>query len=246
MPVKEPFLSIIIPAHNEERRLAASLGKVADFVKMQSYPVEVIVVENGSTDGTLTIARGAGKKLPGLIVIHEEGRGKGLAVRRGMLAARGKYRFFADADLSMPIGEVNRFLPPAMKDVEVAIGSREAKGAIRYDEPGYRNFAGRVFNVLVRLIVLPGLKDTQCGFKCFRGDIAEQVFSRQTFKGWSFDPEVLFIARRLGYRVLEVPIPWYYNTESKVRLFHDSFRMLFDLIKIRRNASRGLYDRAPR
>jgi dolichyl-phosphate beta-glucosyltransferase len=243
MTSKTPYLSIIIPAHNEERRLGNSLEKVAAFVQKQPFTTEIIVVENGSTDGTLELARRASRSIAGLTVIHENERGKGLAVRRGMLAATGTYRFFADADLSMPIAEVNRFLPPRLKEVELAIGSREAKGARRYNEPAYRNIAGRTFNLLVRLIVLPGLKDTQCGFKCFRGDIAEQVFSRQTFTGWSFDPEVLFIARQLGYHIREVPIPWYFNAESKVRLFHDSLGMMRDLFTIRRNAARGLYDR---
>ncbi len=246
MPATTPFLSIIIPAHNEQKRLAASLEKIAAFLQAQPYPAEVIVVENGSTDRTLAIARQAAKTMRNLAVIHEPGRGKGLAVRRGMLAARGEYRFFADADLSMPIGEVNRFLPPALKGVEVAIASREANGAIRYNEPGYRHFTGRVFNGLVRWLVLPGLQDTQCGFKCFRGDVAQAVFARQTFNGWSFDAEVLLIARRLGYRIDEIPVPWFFNPESKVRLFRDSFRMLFDLLAIRRNAARGLYDRTAR
>jgi dolichyl-phosphate beta-glucosyltransferase len=134
-----------------------------------------------------------------------------------MLAARGEYRFFADADLSMPIGELNRFLPPAV-DAPIVIASREAPGAIRYDEPSYRHVTGRVFNNLIRALVLPGLQDTQCGFKMFRAEIAETLFKRQTLMGWSFDVEVLYIASLRGLSILEIPIPWYFNPESKVNV----------------------------
>lgn len=236
-----PYLSIIVPAHNEEQRLPQTLEQIADFLRLQSYPGEIVVVENGSSDRTLEIAREYARRIPQVRVIHSEQRGKGLAVKMGMLAARGRYRFFADADLSMPIAEVNRFIPPALPEVEVAIGSREAPGAVRYDEPKYRHITGRVFNTIVRLLALPGLEDTQCGFKCFRGDIADEVFPLQTITGWSFDVEVLFIARRRGYRIVEVGIPWYFNTGSKVRVVHDSLQMFLDLLTIRRNAWTGRY-----
>ena len=159
-----------------------------------------------------------------------------------MLAARGEYRFICDADLSMPIAEVNRFIPPAM-DADVAIASREGPDAVRYDEPAYRHFMGRGFNMLVRLLALPGLQDTQCGFKCFRGKLADEIFPLQTINGWTFDVEVLFIARRRGYKIVEVGIPWYFNPESKIRVWRDLSRMFLDLLAIRRNAARGLYDR---
>ena len=161
----------------------------------------------------------------------------------GMLAARGRYRFFADADLSMPIAEVARFIPPALPDAQVAIGSRESPGAVRYDEPSYRHVTGRVFNTIVRLLALPGLEDTQCGFKCFRGDIADEVFPLQTISGWTFDVEVLFIARRRGYRIVELGIPWYFNADSKIRVARDASRMFLDLINIRLNAWAGRYER---
>ncbi len=240
-PEPLPFLSIIIPAHNEESRLPATFDKIDAFLKVQPYTAEVIVVENGSTDRTYSLAQGYASSIPGLKVIHEEQRGKGLAVKRGMLEARGKYRFICDADLSMPIEEVCKFLPPTFSSLEIAIGSREAAGAIRYDEPPYRHFIGRVFNLMVRVMALPGLQDSQCGFKMFRGDIAAEVFPLQTLTGMSFDVEVLFIARRKGYRIAEVAIPWYFNSDSRVRLFRDSFRMFFDLVSIRLNAVRGRY-----
>lgn len=239
--VSIPFLSIIIPAHNEERRLPPSFEKINNFLSTQSYPAEVLVVENGSQDRTLEIAQDYTLSMPYLRVLHEESRGKGLAVRRGMLEAHGAYRFICDADLSMPIEQVNRFIPPALSHPEVAIGSREVAGSVRYNEPVYRHLIGRVFNTMVRWAAMPGLQDTQCGFKCFRADVAEQVFSRQTMTGMSFDVEILYIARWLGYGIQEVPIDWYFDPDSRVRLVDDSLRMFLDLLTIRRNARQGRY-----
>lgn len=237
----KPFLSIILPAHNEAHRLPLTLEKIDHFLHQQTYSAEVLVVENGSQDRTLEIAGDYARRFAYLKVIHEEQRGKGLAVRSGMLKAQGEFRFICDADLSMPIEEVNRFLPPALEDVPIAIASREAPGAKRYDEPEYRHIVGRVFNGLVRLMALPGLHDTQCGFKCFREDAA-QLYNCQTIDGWTFDVEVLFIARKRGFEIVEVPISWYFNPHSKVRLLSDSFHMATDLLKIRWNALRGRYN----
>jgi glycosyltransferase involved in cell wall biosynthesis len=235
------LLSIIIPAYNEEQRLPQTLQTIHKFLVKQPYAAEVLVVENGSNDRTLQIAEEFSHKVKEVRALHCEQRGKGYAVRMGMLAARGEYRFICDTDLSMPIEEVNKFLPTIMKDTPIAIASREAPGAIRYDEPAYRHFIGRVFNFIVRLIALPGLQDTQCGFKCFHADVVQKVFPLQTIGGWTFDVEVLFIARRMGYPIVEVPIPWYYRTHSKVRVLRDSLRMGLDLLTIRWNALRGCY-----
>lgn len=237
-----PYLSIIIPAHNEEQRLPGTLEKIDSFLQTQNYSSEVVIVENGSSDQTLEMARSYASRLPYLRVVHEEARGKGLAVRRGMLEARGEYRFAADADLSMPIEQVNRFIPPALPAVDIAIASREAPGAVRYDEPPYRHLTGRIFNTLVRWMALPGLQDTQCGFKCFRGEVAEKIFPYQTITGWTFDVEVLFIARKHGYKITEVPIDWYYDPNSKVRVVKDSLSMAMDLIEIRRKGLLGHYN----
>ncbi len=239
--MSSPFLSIVIPAHNEENRLPETLQQISGFVENQSYLIEVLVVENGSHDRTLQVAQDFAAHAPYLRIFHEKGRGKGLAVRKGMLEANGEFRFICDADLSMPLDEINRFLPPALSNYDIAIASREAKGAVRYNEPFHRHLIGRVFNSMVRLLVLPGLHDTQCGFKCFRGEVANTIFPLQTLNGMSFDAEVLYIARRRGYRIIEVPIPWYFNADSRVRLFDDSLHMALDLINIRRNARRGLY-----
>jgi glycosyltransferase involved in cell wall biosynthesis len=236
-----PFLSIIIPAHNEQSRLPQTLEQVVAFVKKQAFEVEVIVVENASRDNTLQVAQDFAARYPTICVIHEELPGKGRAVQKGMLAATGSYRFFADADFSMPVDQISRFLPPAI-DVPVAIASREATGAVRYNEPWYRHITGRVFNSLIRLLVLHDLNDTQCGFKMFRADAAEELFPRQTLMGWSFDVELLYIARRRGYPILEMGVPWYFNPESKVNVLRDSWRMFTDLIKIRSNGRLGVYD----
>lgn len=244
--MSQPFLSIIIPAHNEEKRLPPSLVKIDQFLKTQPYSAEVLVIENGSSDRTLEISREIACQMPALRVLKEHQRGKGLAVKRGMLEAIGKYRFICDADLSMPIEQVNRFLPPQLPNPDVAIGSRELRGAVRYGEPTYRHLIGRVFNTIVRLMALPGLQDTQCGFKCFRDSVAEEVFSKQTLTGMSFDVEVLFIARQYGYAIQEVPIDWYFDPDSRVRLMQDSLRMFTDLLTIRRNQRQGRYGAAVR
>jgi len=238
------FLSIIIPAFNEENRLPSTLEQVFHFLEKQSYTSEVIVVENGSTDKTFEVAQRFAEQHKNLRVIQSE-RGKGAAVQRGVRAARGEYVLFCDADLSMPVEEISKFLPPALKDFDIAIGSREAPGAVRYDEPYYRHLTGRVFNMLIRLMVLPKLQDTQCGFKCLRAEIARDIFRFQTLTGWAFDVELLYIAHRHGYRILEIPIDWYFNADSKIRVLRDSQRMFLDLLAIRRNARLGLYDLRP-
>ncbi len=243
--VAEIFFSLIFPAHNEERRLPPSLGAAHAYLARQSYASEIIVVENGSQDLTAVVAEAfaAEHPTPEVRVIRERGRGKGLAVRRGMLEARGQYRFFADVDLSMPIEEVAKFLPPQLEGYEVALGSREAPGARRFNEPAYRHFQGRVFSNLVKAFALPGFEDTQCGFKCLTAAAAEDLFRAQVFDGMSFDVEMLFIARQRGYRIVEVPIDWYYRAESRVDPLREPLRMLRDILIIRRNWARGVYQK---
>ena len=235
------FLSLIIPAHNEERRLPPTLTAVNAYLERQPYASEIVVVENGSQDLTAVVAEAFAADHPRARLIREHGRGKGLAVRRGMLETTGQYRFICDADLSMPIDELAKFLPPQLDGFDVAIGSREAPGAQRYNEPLYRHWQGRVFSNLVKAFALPGFEDTQCGFKCFRGEIAEDLFRAQRVDGMSFDVEVLYIARRRGYRIVEVPIDWYYQAESRVRKLADPLRMLGDILLIRRNWRLGRY-----
>ena len=236
-----PFLSIIIPARNEEFRLPQALGQVFAFLQKQDFTSEVVVVENGSQDRTLEVAQGFTATFPTLRVLHEDLPGKGRAARAGILAAQGAHRFLADADFSMPVEQITRFLPPACNS-DIAIASREAPGAVRYDEPRYRHLTGRVFNLFIRSLALPGLQDTQCGFKCFKAGVAEDIFRYQTLNGWSFDVELLVIARRRGYSITEIDIPWTYTSGSKINVLRDSWRMFLDLLAIRRNARRGVYD----
>jgi len=236
-----PFLSVIIPAHNEESRLPRTLGRVFTFLEKQPYTSEVVIVENASSDRTLEIAHEFAKKYSNIVIIHEEERGKGNAVRRGMLDARGEYRFVCDADLSMPIEEISKFIPPALDGFDVAIASREAPGAVRYNEPSYRHLGGRAINLLIRVLILPGLNDTQCGFKCFRADVAEELFKQQTLNGWSFDIEILYLARRKKMRVTEIPINWHFDADSKVKAVRDALRMIGDIFRIHINAMRGRY-----
>jgi len=240
-----PFLSIIIPAHNEANRLPDTLEQVFGFLKKQTFTAEVLVVENGSSDKTFEIAQGFAAHHANLRVIQNDWRGKGLAIQRGIQEAQGEYLFLCDADLSMPIAEISKFIPPQLPKVDIAIASREAPGAVRYHEPYYRHFTGRVFNTLIRLLVLPTLQDTQCGFKCIRADVARDIFRYQTLTGWAFDVEMLFIARHHRYQVVEIPIHWYFNADSKISVLRDSLRMFLDLLVIRRNARRGLYDPKP-
>lgn len=239
------FLSIVIPAYNEESRLPVTLEQVFHFLAKQPFSSEIVVVENGSDDQTFEIAQKFAAGHGNVQVLHSEKRGKGLAIQKGVQAAAGEYIFLCDADLSMPIEEISKFLPPKLQDVDIAIASREAPGSVRYSEPYYRHFTGRVFNTLIRLLVLPGLQDTQCGFKGMRAEVGRDIFRYQTLTGWAFDVELLYIARHHGYRVLEIPIHWYFNVDSKISVFRDSLRMFLDLLRIRRNARRGLYDPKP-
>jgi glycosyltransferase involved in cell wall biosynthesis len=236
-----PLLSIIIPAYNEEARLPHSLKTVLSFLDEQEFEAEVIVVDNGSVDRTADIVKNFSKENRNLKLLQEKIAGKGLAVRRGMLESSGEFRFICDADLAMPIEEVLRFLPPEQMNYDIAIGSREAPGAVRYDEPRYRHFIGRVFNNIVRILAVPGFMDTQCGFKCFRGEVADDLFRVQQLDGWTFDVEVLFIAQRRGYRIIEVPINWYYFPGSRIHVIRDSINMFLDLFKIRINWMKKQY-----
>lgn len=239
-----PLLSIVIPAYNEANRLPHTLEQVFAFLDKQTFQAEVLVVENASTDNTLDLAREFARSRPDLRVLHTPGKGKGLAVRQGMLEATGDFRFMCDADLSMPIEQVLRFLPPNLRDADVAVASREIAGAVRHNEPLRRHLGGRLVNFVIRSAILPGLQDTQCGFKSFTAAAARDLFGSQQLTGWAFDVELLHIARKRGYRIREIPIDWNYRSDSKVRPVQDAFGMCADILKIRANDRRGLY--APR
>ena len=237
----QPFLSIVIPAYNEETRIAQTLDTVVKYMEGQDYSWEVIVADDGSQDGTAGLVEAAAEANPGIRLVRLSHRGKGWAVRGGMLEARGQYRFLADADLSMPIEQLERFLPSGPADFDIAIGSREAPGARRFHEPFRRHLMGRAFNFMVRLLAVKGISDTQCGFKCFEAHAAETLFPLQRAQGFGFDVEILFLAQRLGMRIKEVPIDWYYHEGSKVKPLRDSFLMLKDLLSVRWNSTKGRY-----
>jgi dolichyl-phosphate beta-glucosyltransferase len=239
---ERPLLSLIIPAYNEGKRLPQTLPQIIEFVQDQPFSAEVIIVNNNSGDDTRQIADAFAKQYPFIQVYDEPRQGKGAAVRTGMLAAQGEYLFMADADLSMPIGEVSKFLPPELDEYDVAIASREVKGAKRYDEPAYRHLMGRVFNFVVRILAIPGFQDTQCGFKCFRRYAALDVLPFQSIDGWAFDVELLFIAQQRGYQIVEVPIDWYYRTNSRISPISDALNMFREVLRIRLNGRRGHYD----
>ncbi|MDX1663625.1 MAG: glycosyltransferase family 2 protein [Candidatus Promineifilaceae bacterium] len=236
-----PLLSIIVPAYNEGARLPTTLPQIAAFLLDQPYEAEVVVVDNNSSDNTDAIAQEFAGEFPFIRVLCEPVQGKGAAVRTGMLAAQGEFLFIADADLSMPIEEVNKFLPPILEGYDVAIASREAPGAVRYDEPEYRHLMGRIFNFIVRKLAVPGFQDTQAGFKCFRRSVAADLFSSQTLNGWAFDVEVLYLALKRGYDVVEVPIHWYYRESSRIHPIRDAISMVREVLRIRINDWQGRY-----
>jgi glycosyltransferase involved in cell wall biosynthesis len=250
------FLSVVVPAYNEERRLRATLEAILAFLTTQQFDAEVIVVDDGSADTTVEIAESIRASHPQVRIIRNDHRGKGYTVRAGMLLAQGRYILFTDADLAVPMLEWNKLLPAFESGYDIVIGSREGLGARRLGEPRYRHFMGRIFNAVVRLIALGGIQDTQCGFKAFRYDVAQQIFNRVQLYGadakvvqgaavTAFDVEVLFLARKFGYRIKEVPVTWQYGAETKVDPIRDSWRNFSDVIRVRWNDLRGRYSVVP-
>lgn len=237
------FLSIVIPAYNEEAIIDGTLRQVAEFLTTREYTWEVVVADDGSTDATAQLVGQFAQDDPRVRLLRLSHQGKGGAVREGMLEANGQFRFLCDADLSMPIEQVERFLPPRVKGLDLAIGSREVSGARRIGEPAYRHLMGRFYNALVRLLAVPGFRDTQCGFKCFRGEIVPLLFRRQTMDGFAFDVEVLFLAQKEKLNIGEIGIDWHFRQRSKVRPLRDALAMTGDLLNIRWHNWRGRYDR---
>ena len=241
-----PFLSLVIPAFNEEARLPVTLPGVLQRMRAAPYTWEIRVVDDGSSDQTCDYVErfATENNEPRVVLQREPHRGKGGAVRAGMLLSTARWRFLCDADFSMPVQEVDRFLPPYLGDYDVAIGSREGPGAQRVGEPWSRHAMGRVFNGIIRGLLIPGLDDTQCGFKCFSGEAADRLFEQQTIEGFAFDVEVLYLARKAGMEIVEVPITWHYDDVSKVRPLRDTKRMLGEVLRIRANDLQGKYDGA--
>jgi dolichyl-phosphate beta-glucosyltransferase len=238
-----PSLSVVIPAFNEARRLPASLERLRKWLAEASCRYEIVVVDDGSTDDTAEVARRHGGDAL-VLLRHSPNRGKGYAVRRGMLAATGERRLMTDADLSTPIEELPRLMAELDRGVDVAIGSRAIEGArIEVHQPAYRETMGRIFNRLVQTLLLPGLKDTQCGFKLFTARAANRSFGACHLDGFSFDVEALFVARRLGLQIAEVPVVWRNDEASRVGLGGGGAAFA-DLVRIRLLARRGVYGSA--
>jgi dolichyl-phosphate beta-glucosyltransferase len=243
MPAAEipPFLSIVIPAYNEAERLGESLRRVAAFMALKGIACELIVADDGSTDGTAAIVRDLQKNsgLPNIRFLPAaRNEGKGSAVKRGVLASRGERVLITDADLSSPIKEVDKLLAALDKGSDVAIGSRARRAAgCDVQQSPKRWFTGRVFNLLVALLALRGYGDTQCGFKCFKRGPAMDLFAAQTLKGFCFDVEILLLARQKGYKVSEVPVMWREAAGSKVNLIRHSLAMMKELLYLRKRYS---------
>jgi dolichyl-phosphate beta-glucosyltransferase len=240
-----PFLSIIIPAYREEKRIGPALEKIFVYLDGQNYTFEVIVVNDASPDNTAEVARNAGRGRANFRVVSNEfNRGKGASVRRGMMEARGDFLLFSDADLSTPIEETERFLNKMQEGCGVVIGSRALRESnIVTCQPWHRQIMGKTFNKIVRVLLVRGLKDTQCGFKMFTREAAKQVFPLQRIERFAFDVEVLFLAQRLGFRIYEMPVTWIDSPNTSVRMIRDSFSMFAALLQIRLNSLRGLYKR---
>ena len=237
-----PELSIVIPAYNEAARLPPSLEKILAWGRAWGRPFEVVVVDDASRDGTSERARQVGGEAV-TVLRNEPNRGKGYSVRRGMLAARGTRRLMTDADLSTPIEDTGRLLAALDEGCEVAIGSRAVAGAsVEVHQPWYREGSGRLFNLCVRALVLPGVRDTQCGFKLFTAPAAQVAFSPSRLDGFSFDVEALVVARQHGLRIAEIPVTWRNDVATRVGLTKGA-RAFADLLRIRWLRGRGTYDR---
>jgi glycosyltransferase involved in cell wall biosynthesis len=237
-------ISIVIPAYNEAARLPATLQAILAYTgTRERMPFEILVVNDGSKDNTLAVAREFASAHPHIRVVENPGnRGKGYSVRHGMLEATGDWVLFTDSDLSAPIEELDLLLAAVHSQAaKVAIGSRADRSKIEIKQSPLRQLAGRVFNLLMRVTVGLPFKDTQCGFKLFDAESAREVFRRQRIERWGFDAEILFIARKLGYKTVEVPVRWQHAEGSKVSMFSDSLNMFVDLLRIRRNQLMGYY-----
>ena len=236
----QPALSFIVPAYNEEERLGDSLARLIGFSERQPYSIEIIVVDDGSSDGTAALARDAGGQPAAnvslRVIQHERNRGKGAAVRTGALAAAGETILYLDADLSTPPEETPKLLEALNAGADVAIGSRVRPGGgdMRASQPAWRRIGGRLFAIVRRRLLLADVEDTQCGFKAFRRPAAQALFSRQQLDGWAFDAELLYLAQRLGFSVRQVPVAWQHVEGSRFQLGAGSaFREVRDLLRIR-------------
>lgn len=231
----EPLVSVVIPAYNEAARIKPGLEQILQHVRATGLDCEIILVDDGSSDDTAEVVRrhlhGA---LPLRILRQDPNQGKAAAVKRGILSASGHFVGYADADMSTPFGEIDRFLQALANGADVAIGSRSMTGAdVQVRQPLPRALAGKLFGAFTRLVLLPGISDSQCGFKFFRREVAHDLFTRQRLTGWAFDAELLFLALRLGYRIVQIPVRWINDPHTKVRMLTAGPRMVLDILRIR-------------
>jgi dolichyl-phosphate beta-glucosyltransferase len=240
-----PKYSIIIPAYNEGARLGATLDRVLRYVAESGWDAELIVVNDGSRDHTVDLVRDRAKTNPALLLIENPGnRGKGYSVRNGMLNANGEILLFTDADLSAPIEQASKLFAAVESGADVAIGSRWLQPDLQaHRQSLLRQFYGRGFNLILRILLGLRFKDTQCGFKAFRRDAARTLFSMQTIEGWGFDAELLYIADRIGMKVQEVPVVWSDAAGTRIHPLRDGLKMIAEVLVIRRNVLTGKYPR---
>jgi len=243
----DPTYSIVIPAYNEGARLGATLEKVLGYIHAQGWNAEVIVVNDGSRDNTADIVRAYAAKDPALRLLDNPGnRGKGFSVRHGMLNARGQIVLFSDADLSAPIEEAPKLIQALNAGADIAIGSRWLRAETQTQrQPLYRQLFGRVFNLLLRITLGLQFADTQCGFKAFKQPAVQAIFPLQKIERWGFDPEILFLARKFGFQVQEVPVLWGHSGDTRIHPLKDGSRMFWEMLHIRWNDLTGKYNRAP-
>ncbi|MEX2244705.1 MAG: dolichyl-phosphate beta-glucosyltransferase [Fimbriimonadaceae bacterium] len=239
--MSKPRLAVVVPAYNEQDRIGPTLERLNEYLSAQPYSWRVVVVSDGSKDSTKEIVTAFAGQHPGFeLVDSQPNRGKGFVVRKGMLETEAEWLLFSDADLAAPIEELEKLWGAVEKGPKIAIGSRPLKESrLEVRQPWYREMAGRSFNLMVQLFAVRGIKDTQCGFKLFRQDVARDVFLRCKLDGFGFDFESLLIARDLGYEIAEVPIRWSHQEGSKVNMVRDGLRMLAELVKLRFAGRKG-------
>ncbi len=253
MNTKDISVSVVIPAYNEELRIRNSLQKVMNFMNDNYEDYEVLLIDDGSTDRTVLIGEEFAKNYPKLKIVKNPHSGKGYTVKTGILMSKKDYILFSDADLATPIEDLKRFLVWITdNDFDIAIGSREGIGAQRQKEPLIRHLMGRIFNFIIQVVILKGINDTQCGFKLFKKDVAYKIFNATLlYPGGeiegpmvtAFDVEVLFLAQKMGYKIKEIPVNWTYIDESKVNPLKDSIRNFLDVMKVKYNDIKGVYDK---
>lgn len=235
--MEEVYLSVVIPAYNEEKRIEKTLREIDEYLKKQNYSYEILVVDDGSKDKTKEIVENLSSEIKNLKCLsYGKNEGKGFAVRFGMLNAKGKFRLFSDADHSTPIWEIEKFFKEFEKGADVVVASRELKESILQPPQGpWRRFLGEGFKILRKIILdLWEIEDTQCGFKCFKKEVVEKIFPKCKINRFAFDPEILILAKKEGYKIKEVPVLWRNDPQSKVK-FKSIFNMFLDLFKIRYN-----------